>query len=96
MQTNSPIMQYTISKFLTFQAVPKNMPVSVHTITMGHAEIPRAVAGVYMALPHMNYENILQLNEQLQTKQLPQCQLMYLSEHTKSNCWWTNSKMSRL
>lgn len=68
MQINSPIMQYTISKFLIFQAVPKNTPVSVHTITMGHAEIPSAVAGVYMALPdgcHMNYENILQLNEQL-------------------------------
>lgn len=69
MQTNSPIMQYTTTKFLIFQAVPRNMPVSVHTITMGHAEkIPRAVAGVYMVLPdasHMNYENILQLNEQL-------------------------------
>lgn len=68
MQTNSPIMQYTTTKFFIFQAVPRNMPVSVHTITMGHAEIPSAVAGVYMVLPdasHMNYENILQLNEQL-------------------------------
>lgn len=55
-------------KFLIFQAVPKNMPVSVHTITVGHAEIPRAVAGVCMALldaSQMNYENILRLNEQL-------------------------------
>lgn len=68
MQTNSPIMQYTTTTFLIFQAVPKNTPVSVHTITVGHAEIPSAVGGVHMALPdasHMNYENILQLDEQL-------------------------------
>lgn len=68
MQINFPFTQYTTSKFLIFQAVPKNMPVSVHTVTMGHAEIPSAVAGVYVALPdasHMSYENILQLNEQL-------------------------------
>lgn len=68
MQTNSLIVQYTTSKLFIFQAVPKNMPVSVHTILVGHAKIPSAAAGVYMALPdasHMNYENILQLNEQL-------------------------------
>lgn len=68
MQTNSLIMQYTTTKFLIFQAVPKNMPLSVHTVTVGHAEIPSAVAGVSMALPdasQMNYKNILQLNEQL-------------------------------
>lgn len=68
MQANSPIMQYITTKFLIFQAVAKNMPVSVDTITMGHAEIPSAVAEVYMVLPdasQMNCDNILQSNEQL-------------------------------
>lgn len=94
MQTNSPIMQYTTTKFLFFQAVPKN----THTITMGRAEIPSAVAGIYMALPgasHMNYENILQLDEQIWTKRLPQSQLMYLSEHTKSSSLWTEQQDKR-
>lgn len=42
------------------------MPVSVHTSTMGHAEIPSAVATGYKALTdasQMNHEDILQLNE---------------------------------
>lgn len=39
------------------------MPVSVQISTMGHAEIPSAVARVYTALPdasQMNHEDILQ------------------------------------
>lgn len=56
MQTSSPIMQYTTSKFLIFQAVPKNMPVFVHTTSMGHAEIPSAAAGVYMPFICFSYE----------------------------------------
>lgn len=41
------------------------MPVSVHISTMGHAEIPSAVARVYIALPdasEMNHGDILELN----------------------------------
>lgn len=56
MQTSSPIMQYTTSKFLIFQAVPRNMPVFVHTTSMGHAEIPSAAAGVYMPFICFSYE----------------------------------------
>jgi len=63
MEVNFPIVQCTTTIALIFQAVPKNMPVSVHTSTTGHAEIASAFAGVYTALPdasQMNHEDILQ------------------------------------
>lgn len=83
-----PFSQYTtcshIFNLYSSLAVPKNTPVPADISSVGHTEIPGAVARVYTASPdasQMNYEDVFQFLADIS-----------VSEHTKSSHPWTKQQ----